>query len=125
MPLFLIRILREFQAFPLCCSDVFRRLERSDSRRNTLIGEYRRRHIIRTAARPVRTVITTPGFNLLPSVLQRQEPMLIQAILPKPGIERLDKGVIRGLPGRLRRRTRVFPLRSNAVSHPAYENGGV
>ena len=44
-------------------------------------------------------VVSAPGFHLLLGILQVQEPVLVQALLPEPSVERLDEGVVRGLPG--------------------------
>ena len=44
-------------------------------------------------------VMSAPGCHLLLGILQVQEPVLVQALLPEPSVERLDEGVVRGLPG--------------------------
>ena len=44
-------------------------------------------------------VVSSPGFHLLGSVLRGQEPVLVQALLTEASVERLNEGVVRGLPG--------------------------
>jgi hypothetical protein len=36
-----------------------------------------------------------PGFDFAPRILQRHEPVLVQAFLPQPAIDGLHSGVIR------------------------------
>jgi hypothetical protein len=42
-------------------------------------------------------VVATPGFDLLPCVLDRHEPVLIQAFCTQPTIEGFVQAIIRGL----------------------------
>ena len=51
----------------------------------------------------VLVVVAAPSFDLLFSILQTQKPVFIQALLPKPAVERFDEGVICGLawPGKI------------------------
>ena len=44
-------------------------------------------------------VMAAPKFNLCPSVVKVQEPMLVEAFEPDPGIEAFDEGVVGGLTG--------------------------
>ncbi len=44
-------------------------------------------------------VVLAPGLDLLSGILQRQEPVLVQALLAQPPVERLDQSVFNGLPG--------------------------
>jgi hypothetical protein len=44
-------------------------------------------------------VIPPPCFNLVPGIIQAEEPVLIEAFLPEPAVKGLDIGVVRRLPG--------------------------
>ena len=59
--------------------------------------ELSRGHVAQAAMRSMFVVIPTPGLDLLCGVIQRQEPMLVQTLQTEPGIERLDKRVVRRL----------------------------
>ena len=64
---------------------------------------YPRRLIAQAAGGPLLMVVAAPGFDLFLSILQAQKPVLIQAFLPKPAVERFDEGVVCGLawPGKI------------------------
>ncbi len=47
---------------------------------------------------PLIVVLLPPFFNLLSGIFQRQEPVLIQALLADSSIERLDECVVSWLP---------------------------
>lgn len=56
----------------------------------------------RVAESTVRTffvVVPPPSFDLVPRIIQAEEPMLVEAFLPEPAVEGLDIGVVRRLPG--------------------------
>ena len=57
---------------------------------------------------PFPIVVSSPGFHLLGSVLQGQEPVLVQALLTEASVERLDEGVVRGFPGWLKSSSTPF-----------------
>jgi hypothetical protein len=42
-------------------------------------------------------VVATPGFDLLPCVLDRHDPVLIQAFFARPTIEGFVQAIVRGL----------------------------
>ncbi|MNX73024.1 hypothetical protein D3C86_1044010 [compost metagenome] len=44
-------------------------------------------------------ILVTPGGDLVPGFLERQEPVGVQALVPKTPVEELDVGVVRGLSG--------------------------
>ena len=48
----------------------------------------------------LRVVLDPPRFDRLPHLLQRREPVLIQALVPEPAVERLGEGVVGRLAGR-------------------------
>jgi hypothetical protein len=41
-------------------------------------------------------VVLPPGFDLPPRVLQADEPVLVQTLVPKLAVEALDEGVLHG-----------------------------
>jgi hypothetical protein len=47
---------------------------------------------------PLLVVGAAPSFDFLFSILQAQKPVLVQAFLPKPAVERFDAGIVRGFP---------------------------
>ena len=44
--------------------------------------------------RPLRVVFDPPGFDDPPDLRHRDEPVLVQALVPEPAIEALDVGVL-------------------------------
>ena len=42
-------------------------------------------------------VVDPPRFNLLGGILEVKEPVLVEAFLPQPTVERLDERIIGGL----------------------------
>ena len=62
-------------------------------------GKLLRGQVPQRAVRPFPIVMSSPGFHLLFRILQGQEPVLVQALLPESPVERLDEGVVRGLAG--------------------------
>ncbi len=58
--------------------------------------------VVEATVRTHLIVVLPPLFDLLLGVLQRQEPMLIEALLPQSPIERLNECVIGWLTGRLK-----------------------
>ena len=42
-------------------------------------------------------IVLPPHFDLLPGILQAQEPMLVEAFEPEAAVEGLDEGIISGL----------------------------
>ena len=44
-------------------------------------------------------IVLSPGFDLLSGIGQGQEPRCIQTFLTKAAVKRLDKRIVRGLPG--------------------------
>ena len=59
--------------------------------------ELERRPVPQRGMRTNPIVILPPGFCQPLGFVQRQEPVLIQALVTKPSIERLDHSIIRGL----------------------------
>jgi hypothetical protein len=53
--------------------------------------------------RPFFVVIPPPSFDLIPGVIQAEEPVLVEAFLPESAVEGLDIGVV----GRLARTGKV------------------
>src|SRR5215213_3891289 len=49
--------------------------------------------------RALRVVLDLPFFDRLPHLLQRCEPVLIQALVPEPAVERLGEGIVGWLAG--------------------------
>lgn len=62
-------------------------------------GELGGRDIADRGVRPEMIVIDPPAFDLLPSVLERQEPVGIEALVPEAAVERLDERVVGRLAG--------------------------
>src|SRR5215471_939132 len=52
-----------------------------------------------TPVGPMVVVVNPPGVQRLLGVDETQEPMLREALLPKPAIERLDQGIVPGFTG--------------------------
>ena len=69
---------------------------RSRPQAQTRLLELLGRQITQTAVRPGRVVILPPGLNLPPGLLQAQEVMRVQTLIPKSPVERLDGGVLHG-----------------------------
>ena len=42
-------------------------------------------------------IVTTPGLDLLPGIVERHEPFLVQSLGPQPTVERFDQPILRGL----------------------------
>ena len=42
-------------------------------------------------------VVSPPGLNLLPGIIQRQEPVDVQTLVPEAAIKRLDEGIVHRL----------------------------
>ena len=59
--------------------------------------ELRRCSVAQSTMRTYPIVIVSPSFCHGPCFIERQEPMLVQALDTKPTIERLDERIIRGL----------------------------
>ena len=60
-------------------------------------GELGRRHTTDGAVRAHLVVVASPASDLLSSLVQRLEPLLVQALVAELAIEALDVGVLRGL----------------------------
>lgn len=50
--------------------------------------------------RPILVVVSDPSLHLFGRIRKRQEPVHVQALTSEATIERLDEGVVGGLPGR-------------------------
>jgi len=50
------------------------------------------------AVRPLLIVFPPPGFNLALRFLQRQQPVLVEALIPKLAIEAFDQGILDRFP---------------------------
>jgi hypothetical protein len=59
-----------------------------------------RRRVAENAVGPLFVIIPPPSFHLFPSVIQAQDPVLIEAFLTEPVVDGLDIGVVRRLPAR-------------------------
>lgn len=57
-------------------------------------GELSRRQIAQGRVRTKVVVLSAPRFDLLPSVLERQEPMGVETLVPERAVERLDERVV-------------------------------
>src|SRR5215211_5944257 len=57
-----------------------------------------RRFVVQRRVRSLRIVLHPPSLNCRPGLLDRDEPMQVQALFPESGVERLDKRVIRWRP---------------------------
>jgi hypothetical protein len=51
------------------------------------------------AVRPHLVLVAAPARDLLPGLVQRLEPLLVQALVSELAVEALDVGVLRGLAG--------------------------
>jgi hypothetical protein len=86
-----------------------------------------RRTVFQAAVWPLLVVVAAPSLDLLCSILQTQKPVLIQAFLSKPAVERFDEGIVRGLarPGEVQddamgigSQVNFFGDKLRAVVHP-------
>jgi hypothetical protein len=59
--------------------------------------ELRRCSVAQSTMRMYAIVIVSPSFCHGPCLVERQEPVLVQALVAKPTIERLDERIICGL----------------------------
>ena len=59
---------------------------------------------------PLRVVLDPPRFDRLPHLLQRRDPVLIQALVPQPTIERLGNGIVRRFAGARERQLQPVAL---------------
>lgn len=57
-------------------------------------GELGRRDIADRGVRPEMSVIDPPVLDLLPWVVERQEPVRVEALIPEAAIERFDERVV-------------------------------
>ena len=64
------------------------------------LGELRRRHSLATAVRPDLVVVLAPEPDGRAGLLQRLEPLFVQALVPELAVEALDVAVLHG-PSRL------------------------
>ena len=64
-----------------------------------LPGEFRRRQIIESLVRATLIVLNSPSFDLRPGLVNRLEPVNVQAFVPERSVERLDEAVVGRLAG--------------------------
>ena len=64
------------------------------------LSELRRRHSLATAGRPDLVVVLAPERDGRSGLLQRLEPLFVQALVPELAVEALDVAVLHG-PSRL------------------------
>jgi len=92
---------------------VFSRLEieiRKPLLRFDLSCVFLRRRIAESAVWPLFVVIPPPGLNLVPGIIQADEPVLIRAFLPEPAVEGLDISVVGRLPRTGKVQSDVIPI---------------
>ncbi len=72
--------------------------------------EFARRLLLERTVRALLIVVFAPIFNNMFGVIERDKPVLLQALLPQPAVEALDKCIVRWLT-----RSAEFQLHSVAI----------
>jgi len=71
-----------------------------------------RSRIAESAVGPIFVIVLPPTFDLVPGIIQAEEPVLVEAFLPEPTVEGLDIGIVCRLPWPGKVQRNVIPISS-------------